>query len=52
VPELSVTQAKDCALGGNPHYSGDECLGARFADFQVLARALSAEAIAKSSGAH
>jgi hypothetical protein len=50
-PEFSVTQARDCALGGNPHYSGNECLAARFADFQFLARALSAEAIAKSTGA-
>jgi hypothetical protein len=51
-PEFSVTQAKDCALGGNPHYGGNESLAARFADFQFLARALSADAIAKSSGAH
>ena len=50
-PEFSVTQARDCALGGNPHYSGNECLAARFADFQFLARALSVEAIAKSTGA-
>jgi hypothetical protein len=40
-PEFSVTRAKDCALGGNPHYAGDESLAARFADFGFLGRALS-----------
>ena len=40
-PELNNTQAQDCALGGNPHYSGNECLAARFADFGFWARALS-----------
>lgn len=44
-PEFSVTRAKDCALGGNPHYAGDESLAARFADFQFFARALSPEEI-------
>jgi hypothetical protein len=38
-PEFSVTQAKDCALGGNPHYGGNEFLAAKFADFRFLARA-------------
>jgi uncharacterized protein len=40
VPNL-LTQAADCALGGNPHYSGNEFLAATFADFAFYARALS-----------
>ena len=45
VPEQITTQAQDCALGGNPHYGGDESLAACFADFRFYARALSAEEI-------
>ena len=41
VPECLPTQAADCALGGNPHYSGNEFLAARFADFSFYARAFS-----------
>ncbi len=44
-PEFTTTQAQDCALGGNPNYSGNEFLAARFADFSLIARALSAEEI-------
>ncbi|MEO6184073.1 MAG: beta-L-arabinofuranosidase domain-containing protein [Verrucomicrobiota bacterium] len=44
-PEFTTTQAKDCALGGNPNYSGNEFLAARFSDFSLFARALSAEEI-------
>lgn len=44
-PEFSATQAQDCALGGNPHYGGDESLAARFRDFRFLARALSPQEI-------
>lgn len=44
-PEFTTTQAKDCGLGGNPHFSGNEFLAARFADFFVFARALSEPAI-------
>jgi hypothetical protein len=40
-PEFTTTQAKDCALGGNPNFTGNEFLAARFADFAVFARALS-----------
>ncbi len=40
-PEFSVTAARDCALGGNPHYTGDEHLAATFADFGLWARAWS-----------
>ena len=40
-PEFTTTQAKDCALGGNPHFTGNEFLATRFADFSVFARALS-----------
>jgi hypothetical protein len=44
-PEFVTTQAQDCALGGNPHFSGNEFLPARFADFRFYARALSNEEI-------
>ena len=40
-PMYLPTQATDCALGGNPHYSGNEFLAASFADFAFYARALS-----------
>jgi DUF1680 family protein len=43
VPEFTATAARDCALGGNPHFSGDESLAATFADFGFWDRALSAE---------
>ncbi|MBP9900055.1 MAG: glycoside hydrolase family 127 protein [Verrucomicrobia bacterium] len=49
-PEFTTTQARDCALGGNPHFSGNEFLAARFADFSVFARALSAEEIRGLAG--
>jgi len=41
VPTSLLTQATDCALGGNPHVSGNEFLAACFADFAFYARALS-----------
>jgi len=41
VPQFMSTRAQDCALGGNPHFSGNEFLAARFADFRLDARALS-----------
>jgi hypothetical protein len=41
VPASLPTQATDCALGGNPHFSGNEFLAASFADFAFYARALS-----------
>jgi hypothetical protein len=44
-PEFTATQAQDCALGGNPHFSGNEFLAARFADFRFYARPLSSEEI-------
>ncbi len=40
-PDYLPTQATDCALGGNPHYSGNEFLAATFAGFAFYARALS-----------
>src|SRR4030095_12288402 len=43
VPKFSTTVASDCALGGNPHFGGNEFLGATFADFGFWARAMSAE---------
>jgi uncharacterized protein len=43
VPRFTTTTAHDCALGGNPHFSGDESLAATFADFGLWERALSPE---------
>jgi hypothetical protein len=43
--EFMTTQAQDCALGGNPHFSGNEFLAARFADFRFYAKSLSTEEI-------
>jgi hypothetical protein len=43
VPRFTTTGAHDCALGGNPHFSGDESLTATFADFGMWERALPAE---------
>lgn len=45
VPEFITTGAQDCALGGNPHFGGNEFLAARFADFKFFARALSPDEI-------
>jgi hypothetical protein len=44
-PRFTTTAAHDCALGGNPHFSGDESLTATFADFGFWERALSAEEV-------
>jgi hypothetical protein len=43
VPQFSNTTAKDFALGGNPHYSGNEFLAATFSDLGFWARALPGE---------
>ena len=43
VAEFNTTTAHDCALGGNPHFSGNEFLAATFADFGFWERALSVE---------
>jgi len=45
VPEFITTGSQDCALGGNPHFGGNEFLAARFADFKFLARAWSPDEI-------
>jgi hypothetical protein len=50
-PEFTATQAQDCALGGNPHFSGNEFLAARFADFHFYAKPLSVEEIQAWSAA-
>jgi hypothetical protein len=52
VPEFMTTQAVDCALGGNPHFGGNEFLAARFADFRFYAKALSAEEIQSLAASH
>jgi hypothetical protein len=44
-PEFSNTAARDCALGGNPHFGGNEFLAATFSDFGIWARALSSEEV-------
>ena len=48
-PEFSNTRSQDCALGGNPHYAGDEFLAARFADFRLYDRAMSVDEIKRSA---
>jgi hypothetical protein len=40
-PEFTTTAARDCALGGNPKFTGNEFLAATFADFGLWERALS-----------
>ena len=47
VPEVLTTSARDCALGGNPHFGGNEFLAATIADFGFWNRAFTAEAVAK-----
>jgi len=49
-PEFTTTAARDCALGGNPHFSGNEFLAATFADFSLWARALSREDLRQMPG--
>ena len=44
-PQFTSTAAQDCALGGNPHFSGNEFLAATFADFGFWQRALSEQEI-------
>ncbi|HEY5910885.1 MAG TPA: beta-L-arabinofuranosidase domain-containing protein [Verrucomicrobiae bacterium] len=43
VPQFATTATRQCALGGNPHFNGNEFLAATFADFGFWARALSSE---------
>jgi hypothetical protein len=45
VPEYIATGAKDFALGGNPHYNGNEHLAVRLSEFRFYARALSLEEV-------
>jgi hypothetical protein len=45
VPAEIHSAARDFALGGNPHYTGNEFLAVRLADFAFHARALSAEEV-------
>ena len=47
VPGQLVSAARDIAVGGNPHFSGDEYLAARVRDLKFYARALTEEEIAK-----
>jgi DUF1680 family protein len=48
VPEVLTTGAQGFALGANPHYTGaNECLQGTIDEFAFLARALSAEEIAR-----
>jgi len=46
-PEFTPTTARDCALGGNPHFSGNEFLAASFAEFGLWERALSTEELSR-----
>ena len=46
VPGVVWSSAQDFALGGNPHFSGDEFLAARFCQFTFYGRALTGPEIA------
>jgi DUF1680 family protein len=46
VPMFVRSNARDFALGGNPHFSGNEFLAAQFSDLAFYARVLSKEKIA------
>jgi DUF1680 family protein len=47
VPVELDSAATDFAIGGNPHYSGDEFLGCRVADLRLYARALAPDEVAR-----
>lgn len=50
VKETVLTEARDLALGGNPHYTAEsEHLRARFRDFKFFARALGPSEIAAAA---
>jgi DUF1680 family protein len=49
-PAMTTTQAQDCALGGNPHFGGNEFLAAQFADFHLYGRALTVPEVAALAG--
>ncbi|MEW6157195.1 MAG: beta-L-arabinofuranosidase domain-containing protein [Verrucomicrobiota bacterium] len=46
VPLYIYSTAKDLALGGNPHFPGNEFLAADFSDLNFYSKALSAEEVA------
>jgi hypothetical protein len=46
VPAFLRSNARDFALGGNPHYGGHEFLPARMADFAFYGRSLSSNEVA------
>ena len=48
-PEFMTTAAHACALGGNPHFKGNEFLAATFADFELWGRGLSDEELRRST---
>jgi len=49
-PEFAVSGARDCALGGNPHFKGNEFLAATFADLGLWGRVLSDEELRQLAG--
>jgi hypothetical protein len=51
VPLLVSSSANDFALGGNPHFTGNEFLAVQLADFAFFARALSAVEVAERAAA-
>jgi DUF1680 family protein len=50
-PRRVFSGSTDVALGGNPKFSGDESLPARYAGFRLYARALSASEVARLADA-
>ncbi len=51
VPARIFSTAQDFALGGNPHFAGDEFLKGRVDDFTFLAKAMTPEEITAAYGA-
>jgi hypothetical protein len=45
VPEYLTTNARDFALGGNPHFTGNEHLGVHLSELRFYPRALSPEEV-------
>src|SRR5262249_20789155 len=47
VPAFLYSNARDVALGGNPHYGGNEFLQAQLADFAFYGRSVSSNDVAQ-----
>jgi DUF1680 family protein len=50
VPEVCETRSTECALGGNPRYTGNEFLAMKVSDFRLHSRALTPPELQKILG--